>query len=90
VAAEQAPPPAAPATAPAVVQEPQLAVCKFWVNTGRCAKGDACPYAHLADCRKAWVTRRYETVCGGRPQAVHITVAASMFPCQSVLLGRAV
>eukprot|EP00775_Hariotina_reticulata_P005195 gene5195-5433_t len=31
----------------AAVQPPQLAVCKFWVNTGRCAKGAACPYAHL-------------------------------------------
>eukprot|EP00878_Enallax_costatus_P014156 GHUV01014805.1.p1 GENE.GHUV01014805.1~~GHUV01014805.1.p1 ORF type:complete len:485 (+),score=155.37 GHUV01014805.1:561-2015(+) len=29
------------------LQEPQLAVCKFWLNSGRCAKGSACPYAHL-------------------------------------------
>jgi len=30
-----------------MIQSPQLAVCKFWVNTGRCAKGAACPYTHL-------------------------------------------
>eukprot|EP00955_Chlamydomonas_euryale_P097619 365086-Chlamydomonas_euryale.AAC.14 len=45
------------------------APCKFWVNSGRCAKGDRCPFAHpvLTDetqrkeLRKAWVEDR----CGG-------------------------
>lgn len=40
---------ATPATAAAAARAAaeRLAVCKFWVNTGRCAKGDACPHAHL-------------------------------------------
>lgn len=28
------------------VTAPQVSVCKFWVNTGRCAKGSDCPYLH--------------------------------------------
>jgi hypothetical protein len=51
--------PQAAAAAAAVLQDPLLVVCKFWVNTGRCAKGDACPYAHLVDVRKSWVKRRW-------------------------------
>jgi hypothetical protein len=50
------------AAAAAVLQDPLLVVCKFWVNTGRCAKGDACPYAHLVDVRKSWVKRRWATM----------------------------
>jgi hypothetical protein len=69
------------AAAAAVVQEPQLAVCKFWVNTGRCAKGDACPYAHLVDSRKSWVKRRCVCVLGAEcvrsSAAVTLVVSAS-------------
>jgi hypothetical protein len=57
-AAAAAADPQASAAGAAVLREPQLAVCKFWVNTGRCAKGDACPYAHLVDARTSWVKRR--------------------------------
>jgi hypothetical protein len=32
--------------AAARVSAPQVAVCKFWLNTGRCVKGTDCPYLH--------------------------------------------
>ncbi|KAF8063107.1 CPI1 [Scenedesmus sp. PABB004] len=46
--------PAAPAAAPA------LAVCKFFLNAGACAKGAACPFAHAvaAGGRRRWVAQR--------------------------------
>lgn len=36
------------AAAAARVSAPQVAVCKFWLNTGRCVKGTDCPYLHAA------------------------------------------
>ncbi|KIZ05374.1 hypothetical protein MNEG_2591 [Monoraphidium neglectum] len=53
----------APATAAAVVAAPQLQLCKFYVNSGQCLKGDACPYAHVAAAARgavlqSWVRRR--------------------------------
>lgn len=34
------------AVAAARVSAPQVSVCKFWLNTGRCVKGTDCPYLH--------------------------------------------
>lgn len=57
---------AADAPAAARVTSPQVAICKFWVNTGRCAKGGECPYLHTLlpaaaggapSCRK-WLQQR--------------------------------
>lgn len=50
--------------AAALVQPPQLAVCKFWVNSGRCAKGSGCPYSHLQPAalrtsRGSWLQARW-------------------------------
>jgi hypothetical protein len=51
-AAAAADPPPPPSSTP---QPP----CKYWVNSGRCAKGQACPFAHdaasAAEQREAWV-----------------------------------
>jgi len=61
---EPPPPAAAPPTAdPPASQPPQPAVCKFFINSGRCLKGQDCPFAHLAaDTRGqalvGWVKRR--------------------------------
>ncbi|KAI8471675.1 MAG: hypothetical protein J3K34DRAFT_520358 [Monoraphidium minutum] len=51
------------AAAGAAVAGPQLPLCKFFVNSGSCWKGAACPYAHVvASARGAaltsWVRRR--------------------------------
>lgn len=39
-------------------------LCKYWVNTGSCLRGDACNYQHvkpsqLPELRQGWVTARY-------------------------------
>ena len=39
-------------------------LCKYWVNTGRCLRGDMCDYQHvkpsqLPELRQGWVTARY-------------------------------
>lgn len=41
----------------AVVQPARLAVCKYFVNTGSCAKGAACPFLHLhtGALRQSWL-----------------------------------
>ena len=38
-------------------------LCKYWVNTGRCLRGDTCQYQHvtpsqLPELRQGWVTAR--------------------------------
>jgi hypothetical protein len=54
-----------PAAQAARVTGPQVSVCKFWVNTGRCAKGAQCPFLHTllpaagGVSRKTWVQKRY-------------------------------
>jgi hypothetical protein len=48
------------------VTAPQVAICKFWVNTGRCAKGGNCPFLHTllpaaaggALSRRRWLQQR--------------------------------
>lgn len=54
-----------PVVQAARVTSPQVSVCKFWVNTGRCAKGAQCPFLHTllpaagGVSRKNWLQKRY-------------------------------
>lgn len=54
-----------PVVQAARVTGPQVSVCKFWVNTGRCAKGAQCPFLHTllpaagGVSRKTWLQKRY-------------------------------
>jgi hypothetical protein len=62
-------------------------LCKFYVNSGRCLKGDACPYAHVAAEARgaaltAWVKRR----CGaaapaGSRRGAHPRAQQACRPC---------
>lgn len=43
-------------------------LCKYWVNAGKCLRGDACQYRHvqpaqLPELRKGWVAARYFAHC---------------------------
>lgn len=44
----------------AATHPPAPPLCKFFANSMRCAKGDACPYAHTVSTggRQAWVQER--------------------------------
>jgi hypothetical protein len=64
-----------PVVQAARVTGPQVSVCKFWVNTGRCAKGVQCPFLHTllpaagGVSRKTWLQKRYvaSKVCDPLP-----------------------
>jgi len=48
---------------PQLRPSPQI-LCKYWVNAGKCLRGDACHYRHvqpaqLPELRKGWVAARY-------------------------------
>lgn len=52
---------------PQLGKPPQL-LCKYWVNAGKCLRGDACQYRHvqpaqLPELRKGWVAARYFAHC---------------------------
>lgn len=66
------------------LRNPQLAVCKFWLNSGRCAKGAACPYMHLQasalrPTKAKWLTDR----CG----VVHANRAAEQDAQREAVVG---
>ncbi len=48
-----------PQSSPPPQQQQPQALCKFWVNTGRCAKGAECPYPHVQSgmLQQTWVTQ---------------------------------
>ena len=48
---------------PQLRKSPRI-LCKYWVNAGKCLRGDACQYRHvqpaqLPELRKGWVAARY-------------------------------
>ncbi len=52
---------------PQLRASPQI-LCKYWVNAGKCLRGDACQYRHVQPAqlpvlRKGWVAARYIAHC---------------------------
>jgi len=44
------------------VTAPQVQVCKYYINTGRCAKGADCPYLHTLTSAALWAPSRHTWV----------------------------
>lgn len=92
-AASEAPPAAR-------VTGPQVSVCKFFVNTGRCAKGSSCPFLHTAAggaaSRSRWLQQRSASVdLAGTlwsvrclPQGSWLLCYVKVSPCCVLLVGK--